>query len=199
MNDVQKVIRLLKARTDELDANSAIYVAIGDRGRQAFYKAQSDALKAFAAELAAAAAPAVERHAGDDCRSVLITEMGGQMTARVVARADGDAIADQFATEHRALLDEGGHGQWELKRILIPPLDRVLGGEAGVLDLRYVFIAALDGRLDASIHNTLADLEATESRFELRYAEELEDQEVSRYSHEILIPPRRGASDPVPF
>lgn len=199
MDDLFKIISLIKVRIDDLDANSWNQIAVGDRTRQALYEAQSRALRALVRDLSAAMIPDRGPSVGRDLRSVFLVEMGGQTSATVIDDADAASVGARFEAEHANLLADVGHAKSNIWPIEIPQLDPASQRrQKGLLDMRYALVVWMDSSLVATIHNTEADLDAAEAELKERYGWEIDRQEVTYHTHVILIPPRGSGQGPAP-
>lgn len=150
MDDLFKIISLIDVRIDDLDANAANQVAVGDRTRQALYGAQSRALRSLVWDLSAAMVADRAPDVAHDLRSALLVEMGGQTSATIIDDADAEAVGRRFEAEHANLLAEVGHARWNIWPIEIPPLDSASRRRRnGLIDMRHALVVWMDSSLSA--------------------------------------------------
>ncbi len=188
MTDVDFILGLLEARTAHA-CSCAITEADTDEDHwsdlRPLYFAEYESLRAIAQEIRASLASAAPSN-GDPrhqmCeRWLLVTEIGGAMTAKIFNEpATALEAKERFCKDHQIDGDFEPHAACAVEQISLPQRKTP---RPGLVDGRFALIVHAHCSVSAEIYETLEEVEAA-----MDEAEDLHGEDGMCTYHEILVP-----------
>ena len=192
MTDIDFILGLIAARASHCFSCSCTTEDEEDwDAERPLWLAKSQALEELQKEITASLLPGSGWTADRAVRGprtlwVLATEMGGDMTARILTdEAQAIAAQDLYMRDFRMECPHHSHATCRVEEIIIPPRR---DWSSNTLDGRFALIRQCDGLIETSIYETSEELDSAKDEFMDRTDYGSDDSNAMCGSHAILVP-----------